>query len=1173
MREFLTGLGILICLALIGAMVGPHFYDWNSRRALIEKRITQMTGLPARIDGNIAVTLLPTPAIALDQVKLGVADKAGFAPIEVERIAGALLPTALLRGEFVITEALIDAPKLRIGPEGLAGAVRRETLPPARAADPEAISIERLVIRDGYVDISRPGHAPLVLSSLSAELEATSLLGPARGNGSLVFEGARRSLRFSLGKIENGQGRLKLLVEDHGLLLRLDVDGTAEIGGPEPRLVGTMSLTGNPGLDVETRVQVPLRTTAKVTLTREKLALDEIALTAGAEPQPLNLTGSGRVSFAGDPRIDLTLTGRSFDFDRPGPDGKPRLAVPAELIRQAQMLAGGGGSGALMPDGRLDLSVGGLIIGGQTVTGARVVVERVGENVLLHTLEGQMPGQTTVSFARDALSDNGLVSGVLHVDSRDPERFNGWFYGVQRVVTAQAGLKASAVLSSVRGGVAIDRIEIDRGATHLSGEGSYLLAQPGLRPAPRLVLALQSPRFDIDDIPAFAYGSDKREEKPDLDFDVSLEALRLVLEGQETGRLALKARRDGDIISVERLEIAELDGANLVASGTLGGGSRRLTIKLDAARMDGLAAVAERVLPGAFTRSIRKRAPLISPALVVATLANDDAEESFSITAEGRLAATSLTVGGTFSGRNDLPLDLSMTLDNADGAMLARQIGAGRKEVHAPLPGAVRLTTKGNLRGALDVDLSLGLAGLSAKVDGQIRIFQPFSPFEGLLVADSSDLGPLANAMEFDPALGLTGAGLKLNGRVLSNLDQITITDLRATIGTMPVQGEIAFRIAENGKVAGQLRVPSVDFSALAGLVTGPGLAPVKEGRWSSAPFGKAFQPPLRGDLWIEAAQGRFDRLTFEPAKFVLRFDDQAISVEYADLRGAAARLTGDVLLRRNGAALALTSRLKWAGADLSRLWPEGPKGTSEGDVQMSARGDTPAKVAETLTGAGEVVLRNLVVPAHDPAALNRLLTPLAAAPSDAISLARRLEAELQRAPMAVPQTRSSLVLVDGVARLASVALDNQALRSEAAGTIDLARLALDLRLTSTARDLPAGWRGAMPQFTVQWLGSMSAPRRSLGVENLLNGILATNLQRDADIIDLQQQDARERMLFNRRLRASQQERQREEEAARAEALRVQNQQMRDLFDKSITGGPLPPPLNLLPDPAYPPAR
>ena len=1138
MREFLTGLGILICLALIAAMAGPHFVDWGRHRAVFEARISAVTGHPVRIDGPISLTLLPTPTLSLEQVKVGRPDARGFAMFEAERISGALSATALLRGDITVTEALIDGPLLRVDARGLEGLKGQPVA--GQGANPDAVSIDKLVIKDGSIIAARPGREALTISSIAAELEATSLLGPAKGNGTFVAEGSNRHLRFAMGRVEAGKARLKLLLEDVALALRLDIDGVATLDGAAPGFDGSMALSGNPGMDERDRLQIPLKSSAKMQWSGQTVTLEDLAMSLGGEPMPLTLTGRGVVHLSPAPRYELTLSARSFDFDKPGPDGRARLAVPAELIRQVSQLTAGN-SDAPLPDGKVDLSIGGMVIGGQTVSGAHVVAEMAKDRLRIHRLEGELPGQTRVRFARDSLSDEGILSGLLEIDSRDPERLNGWFNGVQRVATAAAAIRANAVLSSVKDGVSIDAIEIDRGGTHLSGRGAYLLAVPRLRPAPRVTLQLASPRLNIEDIPAFVMGGEKKEEKPELDFEVDLDAHKLVLEGRETGRLVAKARRDGQIISIERLAITDLDGASLIASGALGGGSRRVTVKLDAEKVDGIAAIAERVFPGAFTKSLRKRAASLSPALVVASLANDDNDDSFDLNADGHLANTDLRLGGKLAGKGDLTLSLSLALQNADGAALARQLVAGQGAVTSGIPGSVRLSTKGNLRGALDLDLDIALAGLSSKVLGQIRIFQPFSPFEGTIVATVPDLVQVATALSIDPVLAPAGAG-RLTGVVQSNLERITISELKANLGTTPLQGEIAFNIAEGGRVSGQLKTPAIDLRPVFAAVTGMG-APVLAGRWSAEPFARPVMLPLIGDLWIESGQAVVDaQARLDAAKFVLRFDNGAASIEYSDLRLNGARLTGDVFLRRNGASVALTSKMSWADMSTERVWTDGMKGLAEGELQLVGAGVSPAKIMQSLSGSGAVRLRNASIPAFDGQALPRLVAGAGPA-AEAAGLLRRLEAEMDKAALAAPEMRASLVVIDGVVRIGTANVAGAGVKHEFSGTLDLAQWLVDLRATSTAAEVPPSWRGATPQVTTQWRGPVAAPRRSVSADALINGFLATRLQKDLELGEIQEQDARERAFFNRRLKASEQEKRRIEEA-KAEQIRAEQARM-----------------------------
>ena len=61
MQTTLLGLAIAIILALVTALVGPLFIDWNKYRGEFEDRASQLTGLQLRVAGPIEARLLPTP--------------------------------------------------------------------------------------------------------------------------------------------------------------------------------------------------------------------------------------------------------------------------------------------------------------------------------------------------------------------------------------------------------------------------------------------------------------------------------------------------------------------------------------------------------------------------------------------------------------------------------------------------------------------------------------------------------------------------------------------------------------------------------------------------------------------------------------------------------------------------------------------------------------------------------------------------------------------------------------------------------------------------------------------------------------------------------------------------------------------------------------------------------
>ena len=51
MQATLLGLSVAIILALVAALVGPHFVDWTQYRASFEGEATRLAGAPVRIGG------------------------------------------------------------------------------------------------------------------------------------------------------------------------------------------------------------------------------------------------------------------------------------------------------------------------------------------------------------------------------------------------------------------------------------------------------------------------------------------------------------------------------------------------------------------------------------------------------------------------------------------------------------------------------------------------------------------------------------------------------------------------------------------------------------------------------------------------------------------------------------------------------------------------------------------------------------------------------------------------------------------------------------------------------------------------------------------------------------------------------------------------------------------
>jgi len=113
-REFLTGLAILVIGVLLAALIAPFVVDFNGQRALIEQTLSRAAGTPIRIAGPIDVRLLPFPVLNLDQVSIGGKDSRVSAI--AKRVSLDISTMPLLKGEVQVMEALVDSPMITMEP-------------------------------------------------------------------------------------------------------------------------------------------------------------------------------------------------------------------------------------------------------------------------------------------------------------------------------------------------------------------------------------------------------------------------------------------------------------------------------------------------------------------------------------------------------------------------------------------------------------------------------------------------------------------------------------------------------------------------------------------------------------------------------------------------------------------------------------------------------------------------------------------------------------------------------------------------------------------------------------------------------------------------------------------------------------------------------------------------
>ena len=124
MQTTLLGLAIAFIIALIAALVGPYFIDWNQFRPQFEAEATRVIGAPVRVGGALDARLLPTPSLRLRSVVVGGANDLG--KVRADKLDVEFSLGSLMRGEWRANELTINGLALDLGldpqgPDRLAG--------------------------------------------------------------------------------------------------------------------------------------------------------------------------------------------------------------------------------------------------------------------------------------------------------------------------------------------------------------------------------------------------------------------------------------------------------------------------------------------------------------------------------------------------------------------------------------------------------------------------------------------------------------------------------------------------------------------------------------------------------------------------------------------------------------------------------------------------------------------------------------------------------------------------------------------------------------------------------------------------------------------------------------------------------------------------------------------
>ncbi len=1111
MQTTLLGLAIALILALLAALIGPYFVNWNDHRTFFEAEASRLVGLGVRVSGPIKVTLLPTPSMTLGDIEMGPAGQSGRLRARALSIELGLGP--LMRGEIRAVEAKLTGPEFGIGVNSL-GRIDW----PEMALQTETVAIERLNVEDGRVVLTDAlSGSRVVLDKLWFRGQVRSLVGPFRGEGAFVSGGEIHGYKVSAGRLSDDGMRVKLNIELAERPLALEIDGLVGADRNAPRFEGSFAMSrpaGSVKASGKAVAHEPWRLTGKAKANAQSALLEQIEFQYGPDERAAKLDGAAEIKFGERPRLQGALSARQIDLDRLVATADEPRRLPVAATRAFAELF----SGMMRPSipVSLTVSIDTVTLGGAMLQAFGSDLRSDGAAWRIDKLEFRAPGFTKASASgRLEPAEKGLgFDGTASVDAGDPKALLAWLGGepiaAGQVLVRPWQLRGDVAFGTERIAVEGLHAEFDRGVV----QGRLVYRWPDAGHPARLDAALKATDLDLDALSEFAGGAFAGVgiEMP-REIAVELEAGRARFAGFEARDSTAKLKFDPSGIQVERLSIVDFGNASIDASGRIEtapapGGS--IALDLDARQLDAVMAVADRFAP-LLARPLRRMTERDRTAKLRATVSlARGGGATGSLAVDGRIGAVTMNVKSEASGKAE-----HFTVTDL-GALTGTDVRFdGRFE-------------------SADAVTLLALAGLDRIAEAE-RLGGGGGPAK----LDVTASGPMNGDLRFDGSLAVGVIDGKGRGtlRLAGDKPALALDQVSGTVGGSKASGRLTLRFGDEPRLDGTIETEALDVPAISAAAIG--MRPRSGRAWPSDPFAGSTSG-LAGRIEVRAAQARLsDTWRARALQGVVQFGP--LQVVFDELKGelAGGRLGGRVAFVTEPDGVSLRGRIDLSGAQAGALLgPESSRVTGlvtlHADVEGSGR--SPAAFMGSLAGKGSIVLENARFTGLSPHVFDAVARAADIGVStEGVRIRDFVATALDNGTLSVARAEGTIAIAAGQAKISNATARADGADLTMSANIDLSDAGLDgvLRLTGAT----ALGNGARPTLTIGLRGPWNAAARTIDVAALSNWLSLREIERQSKEIEEMEHKRREEEALRKRLEEEARRKREEAERKRKEEL------------------------------------
>jgi large subunit ribosomal protein L24 len=1099
----LLGLAIAFILALLAALIGPYFIDWNQFRPQFEAEAGRIIGVPVRVAGELDARLLPAPTLRLRSVTFGGNNDLGR--LRADKLDVEFSLSSLMRGEWRATELTVNGMAVDLGLD----ARGRVDLPSTASGtfNLASLAIERVNLTGRIALHDAASRSTLELNDIAFSGDVRSLAGSVRGDGSFTAAGVRYPFRVSSGPSADGSAtRLHLNIDPGERAVLADLEGVLAFDNRLPKFDGALTLAVPAAKKAGEAGPTPWKLTAKLKADPAGAKFDQIDASFGVEDNALKLGGVGDLRFGASPLLRAVLSARQIDADKLAgkDDAEPLRILPAlraglAAIPQAPIPA------------QIEFNSDQIMLGGRPLQNIAAELKTDGRSWTFQRLELRAPGMTQLSL-NGATPGADSFSGRLSVESSDPDTLVAWLQGrseVNRRSTRPLRLAGDVTIAANH--LAIDglKADIEGGAV----EGRIGFVQTGASKGSRIDAELKADRLDLDAAASFVRALAGPQGEWPEEAKLSLDVGRAISAGQELRPFAAKLGYGPNSLSLEQLRFGQTSGVTTEASGSFDRtkATGKLALKSSANSLRELTALIEPFAP-----SVRARFDAL-PSLPGATrlkldLSLDknaehadrgDARAVLDLDAPQLKATATLAAQTPLAAVNGIDIDKLRGSDfTLDSKVSAPQAGAllvllGLDRMVAAGEGASQF--EGRLSGAwrrpLQLNAKLSGGGLDAEAQGSVDLSAPEPKANVNLRVRNVNLAPLFGTSPADKSM----QSVSLSSRVGLSGNRLTFDDLDSNAAGSRLRGHLAVTLDQEKSVDGEVGLDSLDLAPALAMAIGAA------GRDAGDPLSAGLLGGWRGRIAFQALRGTLPGgLELRPFGGTIRSDGQSLALDALKGNVGGGAMSASLDARNGAGGVALNLHLDLTNVDAATLRYRDlalPKGRASVQMALTSQGRSVAALTGALAGNGTVTLDSAEISGLNPRAFE-----IAIRASDGGQVAsddrlrQLVEPALAAGPIAVASAQIPFTIRDGRLRVGATQLEAKNARAIVSGGYDIPADQADIRASLTP--IMTGLSGAPPEIQLFAAGPPDRLNRTVDLTPLSSWLAVRTIDRETRRLD-----------------------------------------------------------------------